>query len=253
MMSHDRASRLHRSGHTLPELMVALTLFGLLSICAASVLRSHTRLAHRAVDRAERADALRVATLVLGAETRFLRADRDVLAAADDSIALRAYRGLATICASAGNVGYVRYAGVRDPNPEKDSVLILRGDTLEFAAGLRGASVSDGCTTGANQSRDAAANEQGWRLELTRTVVPGDILLLFEPGTYYLTGSALRYRIGAEGRQPITTERLDDRSTRFEAIQPGAMRLSLATRPLPAIGEREHVRVRVPMLNQEPR
>lgn len=232
----------HRSGYSLPELMVTLTLFGLLSISAASVFRSYTRMAQRAVDRAERADALRVATLVLGAETRFLRADRDLLAASADSIALRAYRGMATVCGTTGSTAYVRYAGMRDPNPQKDSVVLLRGDTTEIPALLLSAAMTTDCATDAGQ--------QGWRLTLDPEPAPGDIILLFESGTYYLSGSALRYRIGAEGRQPITTERLDDRKTAFEDLQLGALRLSLATRAVPAIGEREQVRVRLPIFNQ---
>lgn len=245
VMPHGAAPRplgaARRRGHSLPELLVALTLFGLLSVSAASVFRSHMRLAQRAVDRAERADALRIATLVLSAETRFLRADRDVFVATADSVRLRAYRGMAIVCATSGAVAFVRYTGLRDPNPQKDSVLLLRGDTLETTAGVVGASGSAAC---------GAGDQPGWRLELSRAAASGDILLIFEAGTYYLTGSALRYRLGAEGRQPITTERLDDRSTRFEAMQHGVLRLSLATRALPAIGERDQVHVRIPMLNQ---
>jgi hypothetical protein len=33
------------------------------------------------------------------------------------------------------------------------------------------------------------------------------VVLIFESGTYYLRDRALRYRIGSEGRQPITDER----------------------------------------------
>jgi hypothetical protein len=34
--------------------------------------------------------------------------------------------------------------------------------------------------------------------------------MIFESGTYYLSQRALRYRIGGEGRQPITEEFLRD-------------------------------------------
>jgi hypothetical protein len=43
------------------------------------------------------------------------------------------------------------------------------------------------------------------------------VLLLFESGAYYLTAGALRYRLGAEGRQPVTTELFLPPFTRFVA------------------------------------
>jgi hypothetical protein len=57
------------------------------------------------------------------------------------------------------------------------------------------------------------------------------VLLLFESGNYYLTAGALRYRLGAEGRQPVTTELFLPPFTRFVAGSKVGFSLDLAAEP----------------------
>ena len=238
---------MNRRGHSLPELLVTLALFGLLSASSATVFRSHSLLVRRAIERAETADALRLAALVLGGEARWLRPGRDLLAVGEDSIALRAFRGTATVCRVAGpGILIVRYQGIREPNPAKDSVIVLFEDTTEVVAGLRSAvDASGACAPGPGE---AVA-----RWELDRVPPPGRILLLFESGSYFIAAAALRYRLGGEGRQPLTGERFDDRSSGFlPPADYAAWRLDarLTTRPAGELRERATVVVPLHMLNR---
>ena len=64
------------------------------------------------------------------------------------------------------------------------------------------------------------------KLLLIIAIIGGGAALVFESGTYYLSQRALRYRIGAEGRQPLTDELLRDAGS--------AMAMSAATMTSPA-------------------
>jgi hypothetical protein len=90
-------------------------------------------------------------------------------------------------------------------------VLVLGADSAEGRAALIGVErARAGC--GSND----AGEVQRWRIE--HPVRAGDVLVLFESGTYYLSDGALRYRLGREGRQPLTAEWLDDRRSRFHKV-----------------------------------
>ena len=69
-------------------------------------------------------------------------------------------------------------------------------------------------------------------------LVAGGAALVFESGTYYLSQRALRYRAGAEGRQPLTEEVMRDAGSTMLLVgaanaQPAIFRLDLETRPGP--------------------
>ena len=110
--------------------------------------------------------------------------------------------GAALVCvndtASAGLV--VSYVGDRAPDPAKDSVLLLAADGGRAVRALVGT---------AAPSRPCAmlepAGSAAWRLDASAPL--GTVAAqLFERGSYHLSGSALRYRRGAGGRQPLTPE-----------------------------------------------
>ena len=227
-----------RAGYSTIELLISLTLGALVASAALALLQSQSRLARSLSATAQSAEALRTAAQVLGAETRWLLSDVDVRAFTSDSIGLRALRGSGVVCRlEPDGSAIVRYQGVRAPDPTKDSVLVARGAATEFTAAL----------TAANPAAvpcDSAA--AGLHLGLDPAVEPGDALLIFESGNYYLSGSALRYRLGAEGRQPLTAELLADRLIKFSG-GPGSWNAELATTPTQSQGS-EAVRVRLPFV-----
>lgn len=197
-----------RYGHTLVELMVVLALAGLVAGAAAQLLHSQNVLARRTMERARQSESIRTTARVLLAETRWLNSERDVHSIAGDSLALRAFRGIAAVCASLANGTLVRMRGVRQPDPLKDSLLILRDTSFERAAALTAAvEATGGCS--------ASPDETIQRITTPEPLQLGDVIAFFETGTYYLSGNALRYRLGREGRQPVTTELFDDRNTGF--------------------------------------
>lgn len=211
-----------RAGYTLSELLVALALAGLVGSIAAALLQSQSGVARRTAERARRNEALRTASHVLTSELRWLNAS-DVRSLSSDSIALRAFRGSAVVCALAGSGALVRYRGVRLPDATKDSLLVLRDTVFEARAALLAAAPQqEGCSAGADQQLQHIAASAALQV--------GDVLAFFESGSYYLSGNALRYRLGAEGRQPVTAELFDDRDTQFALLSGSYAQARLSTR-----------------------
>jgi hypothetical protein len=145
--------------------------------------------------------ALRVGRHVLRREARHgvMGADWE---AAGDSLSIRAFRGVALVCesdsASASLV--VSFVGDRQPDPSKDSVLVVTADgQRSIHALLRAVAAPGAC------SRLEPEGAAAWQLDAPAPTgaVAGK---LFERGSYHLSGSALRYRRGAGGRQPLTPE-----------------------------------------------
>lgn len=191
---------MNRGGAVLPEVLTAFVL-GTMIVCGILLLtRTQTRLAARIVDQARHADNLRTAELVLSAETRRISYVRDVYAVAGDSLSLRVFRGMGIVCAADAGTTFVRYRGVRLPDATKDSVLLVDSDRTFSVAG-------------ASEATRPCGNLHGESVIGLRGPSPaipiGTVLLLFESGSYYIAGRALRYRRGREGRQPITEEILD--------------------------------------------
>lgn len=185
----------HRAGMTLVECMIALLLASLVSAAVISVLATQNRLLRSVSDRSADADALRLTAGVLREEMRWIDPARDIRSIAGDSIALRVFRGGGRVCAVAADVVTVAYAGAREPSADKDSVL------LRTAAGETVRAVRDVVDA-------PCGSDPGLRLRLD-SVAPDPVAyaLVFESGSYFLQNRALRYRLGAEGRQPLTDER----------------------------------------------
>jgi prepilin-type N-terminal cleavage/methylation domain-containing protein len=209
-------------GFSLVELVVALTVGGLLAALLFGLLSSQLRLARQTADRIAAADAVRVTSHVIAGELRRM-APPDLRAIDRDSLSIRAYRGTAIVCATHGEHLGVRFRGDRLPDPAKDSILMVSPFAAEHAVRLlevrQGA--SDSCTARPGETL------------LTWTVQPASsasVMLVFESGTYYLTTGALRCRLGAEGRQPVTAELFIPPFTRFVARPGAALSLTLATK-----------------------
>ncbi|MGH7468700.1 MAG: prepilin-type N-terminal cleavage/methylation domain-containing protein [Longimicrobiales bacterium] len=230
-----------RTGHSLLELLVALTLGAIVLTAAVGLLHGMTSLARATNARTLRSETLRVVAEVLRAETRWLHPLRDVRAWAADSLALRALRASGTVCVqnTDGSV-LLGVDALRAPDPAKDSVLILRGADQELGADLLNA---ERRTNGCN------GRTQTYRVLTSVPLLPGDLVLIFEAGAYYLSERALRYRLGREGRQPLTGETLDTRRTFFA---PGATGGTAVLAAGAARAGTESMRVRLPFLNQQP-
>jgi prepilin-type N-terminal cleavage/methylation domain-containing protein len=229
-----------RCGYSMIELLMALSLAGLVSTAALALLHGQSRLAHSTSDSADAAETLRTATQVLSAETRWHTPALDVRAMMSDSLSLRAFRGSGVVCAvDPAYGGIVRYRGLRDPDPSKDSVLIERGANTELNALVLGV-----VTTGA-----VCDSLPAIKLAVNQTLNIGDVIIVFESGNYYLSGGALRYRLGAGGRQPVTAAVLDDARSGFDTV-PGAWSVQLGLAAQRGRGS-ANVRVRLPFA-QEP-
>lgn len=186
-----------RAGITLPELILVAWLFAVVLLGLARFASAQGRLAALGYDRIRAADAARTADLILGGELRYTSApDRT---AATDSVRVRAIRGAGAVCGRADAEVRVRYRGLRAPDPEKDSVLLITGsDTGGSVHAVTASALDSSCGSGVRLTLDPPPPS------------PAGLALLFESGSYHLTGGALRYRRGRGGRQPLTEVLLRD-------------------------------------------
>lgn len=207
-----------RAGVSLVEALAALTLSSLVITLVVGICIAQMRLARVAAARAIATETARTVTTVLGGEARRSTAV-DVRASSTDSLAMRSFRGSALPCGTAAGAVLVRYAGDRLPDPAKDSVLVV-APPAEHAVGLVDSSAADGQCAARSHEIVLA-----WRL--TGGVADPSVLLVFESGSYHLSGGALRYRIGAAGRQPLTAEALRHPSTRFTGVTDRAILFDL--------------------------
>jgi hypothetical protein len=250
----DRAAPGLRRGSSLAELLLALSLGGLILAAVAVTLQAQGQAVRVQRERVELAAALRIAEVVIQGELRLAAPRSDLLAVASDSVGLRAARGSAIVCGVADGAVLVRYRGLRQPDPEKDSVVVA-GDTTALA--LASSTVRPGMC-------DPLPGETVYRWALAAAPSPGTFLLLFETGSYHLSGGGLRYRRGAGGRQPLTPELLDSRGSSFTLVggavaDAPAANEALVVRLLPAEArlpagrarpDRAGIRLRVAFLNE---
>ena len=207
-----------RPGYSLIEAVVALALSALLMAVISGICVAQMRLARAAAQQAETAEAVRTVAAVMGGEARRMTAG-DVGAVGGDSIALRAFRGSAIVCGAGGPAISVRYRGDRLPDPAKDSLLVLLNGAESVVALFDAAPAAGACAAG--------PGEQLFTFDTSAPVPNGSVLLLFEHGSYHLRDRALRYRIGAGGRQPLTSESLQHPLTRFDGVTPDAIRFTI--------------------------
>jgi hypothetical protein len=189
-----------RTGHTLAELLAALPLAMLLMATLLATFVAQARLARALADRMGRAETERLAAGVLRQELRWIERG-DVAAAVADSLTLRLLRGIGVTCGTGTEAMRIDYWGLREPNPEKDSVIIVSAEGESSARLLGSEPTSPSCREGAARL-----------LRLSTPARPG-VVLIYERASYHLSARALRVRAGAEGRQPITEEWLEDAGT----------------------------------------
>lgn len=193
-----------RRGHSLLEAIVALLSGAVVCGGVASLLVTDQRLAAARSPRLAREETIRIVTTVLRRELASIDPGADIRGAGGDSVALRLFRGFAVVCSLAsGPRLLVRFQGEREPDPARDSVLPLLPPGAA-ALPLRSSGSSGAACAGAGALRV-------W--DLGAGPPPGTPLLLFQQGTYAISGSAFRVRHGGEGRQPLTGEWLEDRSS----------------------------------------
>ncbi len=190
------------SGVSVMEALLALLLLFLLIPGAWTVVARHGRAALSAGHKAEALETVRTAAWLLPEELSGGIPGRDWWVEGD-SVVLRAFRALGLVKAGSvqGPELMACVRGIRMPNPEKDSVLLLGVDggwqAYELESRVR---VAAECT----------GVEGGWEERWTLSAEPGDPILgrIFELGSYHLADGALRYRRGAGGRQPLTPLRI---------------------------------------------
>lgn len=216
---------------TLVECLIALVLASLVSAAVVSVMATQSRLLRSLAAGSADAEAARTAVGILGEELRWVDPARDVRTIGGDSVMLRVFRGGGRVCQVAGDVVIVAYAGARLPDATKDSVLLHTG-AGEAAYALRD-------VTEASCGTDAAL---GLRIDMPAPA--SAYALVYESGSYYVRDRALRYRLGREGRQPLTDERFAARGGLGLAADTSA---ALVRLPWP--GSRTPTLVRIQFLN----
>ena len=195
-----------RRGTTLAEALVAMTLGLLVLHLAITTLHRIDGAVSRTKSRQDAIMSARIARSVMRGELRHAHPPDDWIVHAD-SVVVRAFRGAGTICAADSVTAevLVSYQGGRLPEPLKDSVELLVADgSLRYADLTASSETDEVCPFTAHAERSL-------RLRLDAPA-PGDALALrvYEKGSYHISGSALRYRSGRGGRQPLTPEALDD-------------------------------------------
>lgn len=184
------------------------TLFVLILLAAVAqggwtVLAQYRKAASDVAERAEGLETVRTIAWLLPEEVSGGRPEEDWWASGGDSLALRAFRGVGLV--KGGEVGgdelRVCFRGIRSPNADKDSVLLLGKDGRWRAHELLGRVRAEDECPGLGG---------GWEEVWTLSPDPGDAILgrVYERGSYHLVNGALRYRRGEGGRQPLTPERL---------------------------------------------
>ncbi len=202
-----------RPGFTIVETLVALSLGWLVAFLVLTTLARQRRIQTGLSHRSDGLAAVRMTRAVLVDEALVGAPGRDGWRLSGGSLELRAFRGIALPCTSptASDELAVRVQGIRLPDPDKDSVLVVdftgAGPVIAILDRQAGTEVDCGGPGPGTLER--------WRLS---GAVPKGALVLryFERGSYHLSGRALRYLRGQAGRQPLTPEVLSETLTGFD-------------------------------------
>jgi prepilin-type N-terminal cleavage/methylation domain-containing protein len=191
-------------GFTLVELLVVVLLTAVVVQGGWVVFGTFRKAARKAGEGAQGLETVRTAGWILEEEFSGSVPLRDWWSGGGDSVSLRAFRGLAFVEAPepAGGVR-VCYRGIRIPNVEKDSVLLLGGNGRWTAHALVGRTKGTPGCGGMEMTWTEI-----WQLEPEWS---GQVFArIFERGSYHFSGGALRYRRGWGGRQPLTPMRVGE-------------------------------------------
>jgi hypothetical protein len=206
-------------GISLLEALVVLLLLAAVAQGGWTVLAQQRLAASDVSSRAEGLETVRTVAWLLREEVSYGRPGRDWWVDGSDSLAMRVFRGAGLVKAGEGEGDRVRvcFRGIRSPNPEKDSILLLGKDGRWSAHGLQARARAQEVCPGLGG---------GWEEDWTLSPEPSEAVLgrVFERGSYHLVNGALRYRRGGGGRQPLTPERVS--SGRFVPLWSGARAIS---------------------------
>lgn len=150
---------------------------------------------------------------VIGRELRLMDPTRD-LEVDPEVLTVRAFRGAGLVCGVDASLSsyLVAFEGARQPDPGKDSLELIAADGSVSYAALTGVSApTEPCAL------DGPASSP---IVLAVDSMPEQspvAVRSYERGSYHLSGSAFRYRVGAGGRQPLTPEVWEDRETGWDA------------------------------------
>ena len=178
----------------------------LVGAALCTTLIAQSRVARAVGERIAHNDAARASVHILASEIRFA-ARADIRAVAPDSISARWIRASGVVCAVQGSTVWVHLEGMRELDSTKDSVALstVRDETVYPASALTRDATR--CT--------AAGGAVIYRLEASRSGSAFHSAIVFESGSYYMSQRALRYRLGGEGRQPLTEEYMRDGLSSF--------------------------------------
>jgi hypothetical protein len=220
-----------RPGAALLELLTALTLLAMLTAACAVLVHSQSMMLRSISENSAADETLRTTRMIVRAEFQDL-SPSDVRSIAGDSVAARVFRAWAIVCDVDSTLATLRYRGIREPEADKDSLLVLGEE--------RAVAFSDAALP--REPCPALASEERIAVRTARPLRPNAVVLLFESGSYHLATRALRYRRGLEGRQPVTDELIDDRSSGFGAEARGiVIRLKSKPRLVAARATETHV------------
>src|SRR4051812_27829339 len=176
-----------RRGIVVMEVMVALLLSVLVLSLIASTIIAQSRLARVIGERIAYNDAARATMHIMPAELRLATAN-DIRVTSPDSVNARWMRSSGAVCFARAPDVWIRVRGIRDPDPSKDSMLVI-GESGETAVRL---------TTAARDASKcpAQSGEDVFRVRTAGGAPPvTGVVMIFESGNYYLSQRALRYRI----------------------------------------------------------
>lgn len=191
------------------ELLVGLTLAGILLGSAVSLMGTLSRAVGEGMARWDYLEAVRTVWVTTERELRPGVPGRDWDVGADGVLRLRAFRGLGRVCGTGGEPGIhpVAWRGERLPVPGADSLLILGRDggwrTAALEAWSEAESSSGGDATGCGADE---TERSGWMQWEGAGSEPPVLVRGFERGAYSIQAGAFRYARGEGGRQPLTPE-----------------------------------------------
>jgi type II secretory pathway component PulJ len=196
------------------EAIIAILLGALLVAAAWTALARERQALQNMIVRAEGLTTIRMARSSLARDVA--SAGASGVAVGQDTVGLRAVRGIGLPCSLArsplaSTSLAVRYTGIRNPNPRKDSIRGLTRDGAWVVSDLIDVTSAASCDT--VRGTRALTLVASTRIE---TLVYAEV---FEVGSYHLTGRALRYRGPGGNRQPLTAENVSPAS-RFVAFGP---------------------------------
>jgi hypothetical protein len=186
------------------ETLMAASLSGLVAATGVGLLKTQTQVAHQTTARSERNDGTRAAALILQTELDMIEPGADLRAIARDSISARIFRGVGVVCGVRDSIVYMRFRGMRMPEPGRDSAMQL---AVENAVAVKLVAEQSVCR--------GQPGERLLAMSLSQTARLGSTWMFFENGTYQLHSNALRYRRDKENRQPVTAEIVDVKRSEF--------------------------------------